>query len=373
MIRLVILGSTGSVGRQALQIVEAHPDRFEVLALIAGSDEQALSEQVERFSPKMSGLAALDSHPRFATGAELLVDAAAHPEADIVLNAVVGSRGLAPTLAALEAGTRVALANKESLIAGGPLVKKLLRDDPSLLLPVDSEHAALVQCVAGIPREHLTCLRITASGGPFRGRSRDSLKTVTPAQALDHPTWKMGNRITIDSATLFNKGLELIEACHLFDLSPDQVEAVVHPQSIIHAMADLHDGSTVLQAAIPDMRIPIAAALLHPEKVDVGVPPIDWGTVGDLTFEPIDHEAFPAVSLAQEAIRVGGTAPAIINAADEEAVAAFLDGRIGFLDIIDIVTETLNRVAAEPVVDLAGVLSAERAARETARALIDKA
>ncbi|MFP5225306.1 MAG: 1-deoxy-D-xylulose-5-phosphate reductoisomerase [Actinomycetota bacterium] len=372
MIRLAILGSTGSVGRQALRIVDEHPGRFEVVALIAGSDAGSLEDQVERYSPEMAGLAALDQHARFATGSALLVEAASRPDVDVVLNAVVGSRGLAPTLAALKAGTRVALANKESLIAGGPLIRDLLKADPSLLLPVDSEHAALAQCLTGIPRDQIARIRLTASGGPFRGRGRKQLEGVSVAEALDHPTWRMGNRITIDSATLFNKGLELIEACHLFDLTPDRVEAVIHPQSIIHAMVDLVDGSTLMQAAVPDMRIPIAAALLHPEKVPVGVDHVDWADIGELSFEPIDHEAFPAVRLALEAIALGGTAPAIINAADEEAVAAFLDGQIGFLDIMAIVTETLQRVEPEPIEDLSGVSAAERAARETARTLIDK-
>lgn len=373
MTKLVILGSTGSIGRQALEVVDAYPDRFEILALIAGSDQDALGEQVARYRPESFGLAALDNHARFASGPALLVEAAMHPEADLVLNAVVGSRGLAATLAALEAGTRVALANKESLIAGGPLVTRLLREDPSLLLPVDSEHAALLQCVQGIPKDHITRMRITASGGPFRGRAREELRDVKVAEALAHPTWRMGERITIDCATLFNKGLELIEACHLFALEPDRVEAIVHPQSIIHAMVDLADGSTLAQAAYPDMRIPIAAALLAPDRLDLGVAPIDWESLGRLDFEPIDHSTFPAVRLALEAVRIGGTAPAIINAADEEAVAAFLRERIGFLDILDIVTGTLEDVAAEPAVDLGTVLDAERRAREAALTLIDKA
>lgn len=373
MTKISIIGSTGSIGRQALDVIDRYPDRFEVIALVAGRDEAALDEQVARYKPTFAALAAVDGHARYASGPATLVDAASHPEADLVLNAVVGSRGLEPTLAALAAGTRVALANKESLVAGGSLVTPLIADDPTMLLPVDSEHAALAQCVQASRRVDIERFWITASGGPFRGRTRASLEDVTVAEALAHPTWQMGRRISIDSATLFNKGLELIEACHLFGVTPDQVDAVVHPQSIVHGMVDFVDGSSLVQAATPDMRLPIAAALLFPDRLDVGVHRLDWANLGTLEFEPIDHDTFPAVRLALDAVRLGGTAPAIINAADEEAVAAFLVGRIGFLRIIDIVAETLEQCDVEAVTDLGTVLEAERRARETALALIDKA
>lgn len=368
-IRISLIGSTGSVGRQVLQVVDLLPNRFEIVSLIAGSDAEALASQVAKYSPKLAGLAGIDSHDRFQSGSSLLIDAAVHPDADLVVNAVVGSRGLAPTLAALHAGKSVALANKESLVAGGPLVRAALGEDPSRLRPIDSEHAALAQALLGVDLQDVSRLMITASGGPFRERL--DLSEVSVEEALAHPTWQMGDRITIDSATLMNKGLELIEAHHLFGFDADRLGAIVHPQSLVHAIVELVDGSQIMQAGVPDMKLPIATALLPDERHPLGIPRLDLEAVGSLRFEPIDHVRFPAVNLALAAMATGGTATAILNAADEEAVAAFLSGRIGFQSITRVVEQVLDRLPATSVDSVGDVLGAEEAARAAARALID--
>lgn len=376
MRRIALLGSTGSIGRQTLQVVEAFPDRFEIVALVGGRDEAGLRAQLERHRPRLFGLAALEEHSELRTGAQLLLEAAVAEDVDIVVNAVVGSRGLAATLAALSASKIVALANKESLVAGGALIEKLLPDPQERMRrirPIDSEHASMRQALQGVPRDQLRRLIITASGGPFRGRSRAQLTDVTIEDALAHPTWSMGQRITIDCATLVNKGLELIEARWLFDLPAAQLAAIVHPQSLVHAIVELNDGSMLMQAAMPDMRLPISASLFDDERPDVGIPRLDLAAASELTFEPIDHATFPAVSLALAALDAGGSAPAAYNAADEEAVAAFLDGRIGFLRIVEIIEQTLAQVGAEPVETLPELSEAESRARDVARSLIDTA
>lgn len=369
--RLAILGCTGSVGTQTLELVERFPERFQIVALIAGRDADKLAKQVVRWEPKLAGLAGLDEHEAFAAGASLLLDAAAHPDVDLVVNAVVGSRGLAPTLAALDAGHAVALANKESLVAGGPLVSRALKGERDRLRPVDSEHAALQQALRGVPMNEVSRLTITASGGPFR--TRKDLSRVTVKEALAHPTWSMGARITIDSATLMNKGLELIEAHHLFGFGVDRLRAVVHPQSLVHAIVELVDGSQIWQASVPDMKLPIASALMPHDRQGLGVPDLDLERVGSLTFEPVDHERFPALGLALEALETGGTAPAVLNAADEEIVGGFLDGRVGFTDIAPMVRDVLSDVPVRDVESLEDVLAAEQDARTSARALIDTA
>ncbi|HEX9713690.1 MAG TPA: 1-deoxy-D-xylulose-5-phosphate reductoisomerase [Actinomycetota bacterium] len=361
MRRIAILGSTGSIGTQALDVVRKHPDRFRVVGLVAGSNAELLAQQRDEFAPSFAAL--VSQQP------DALDEAAVLDEADVVLNAVVGSRGLSPTIAALDADKIVALANKESLIAGGELVTSRAR--PGRLLPVDSEHSALYQCLAGNRLEDVRRVIITASGGPFRGRTREQLAAVTLDEALRHPTWNMGRKITVDSATLMNKGLEAIEAHHLFGLSMERVEVVVHPRSIVHGIVEFVDGSCIVQASRPDMRLPIQLALGWPERLADGAEPLDWPSLGALAFEPVDHEAFPALELAYDAARRGGTCPAVLNAANEEAVEAFLEQRIAYLDIVEIVRDVLaeHRPGGPPTLD--SVLDAERWARAAARAKAD--
>jgi 1-deoxy-D-xylulose-5-phosphate reductoisomerase len=375
--RVAVLGSTGSVGTQALDVIRKHPDRFRVVALAAGSNAELLARQVDEFRPALAVLAAGDparlEAPAGVTvraGPAALLEAAAHPEADVVLNALVGSAGLLPTLAALDAGKTVALANKESLVAGGPLVTRRVADAPERLLPVDSEHSAVFQCLSAARLGDVRRVILTASGGPFRGRRREELEEASVAEALAHPTWRMGRKITVDSATLMNKGLEAIEAHHLFRLPIDRVEIVVHPQSIVHGLVELVDGSLLAQASRPDMRLPLQVALAWPERLPGGAEPIDLAALGRLEFEPLDAEAFPCPALALEAARRGGTAPCALNAANEEAVDAFLSGRLRFGAIPRVVERVLER--HEPILDpdLDDVLGAEAWARAEARRAI---
>jgi 1-deoxy-D-xylulose-5-phosphate reductoisomerase len=392
--RIVLLGSTGSIGTQALDLVHRNRDRFEVVGLSAGANVELLAEQavalrvpvVAAASGSASDLAAAIGRAADAAGVtaydpELLVGAEASTilatrEADVVVNGITGAIGLEPTLAALRAGTTLALANKESLIVGGPLVKALAK--PGQIVPVDSEHSALAQCLRAGERMEVRRLILTASGGPFRGRRRADLAQVTPEQALAHPTWKMGPVVTINSATLVNKALEVIEAHLLFDLPLDRIDVVVHPQSVVHSMVEFADGSTLAQCSPPDMRLPIALGLHWPARVPDAVPACDWKTATAWTFEPLDDEAFPAVALARRVGAIGGTAPAIFNAANEEAVAAFLAGNLSFTGIVD----TVERVVEESlagglgnvtVAQLSDVLDAETSARARARELISAA
>jgi len=373
MKRLSILGSTGSIGTQALDVVRKHPDRFDVVCLVAGRNAELLAEQAEEFAPELAVLA--DASPAdgsFATGNDAVEEAARFPGVDVVLNALVGSRGLGPTLAALAAEKTVALANKESLVAGGGLVMRATAGHPERLLPVDSEHSALLQCLAGNRLEDVRRVIITASGGPFRGKTRAELTGVDVEDALAHPTWRMGRKITVDSATLMNKGLEAIEAHHLFGLPMERVEVVVHPRSIIHGIVEFTDGSSLVQAANPDMRLPIQLALAWPDRLPEGAEPLDWESLGALTFEPVDHETFPAVGLAYEAARRAGTYPCVLNAANEEAVHGFLDGRIGYLDITRIVEQTLAAHDGSTPGSIEDVIDAERWARASARELMER-
>jgi 1-deoxy-D-xylulose-5-phosphate reductoisomerase len=325
---LVILGSTGSIGTQALDVVRANPDRFRVVGLTAGGSRKDLfQEQVEELAPAFADL-----------GEDASV-AAASMECDVVLNGITGAVGLRPTLAALDAGTTLALANKESLIIGGPVVTA--RAAPGQIVPVDSEHSALAQCLRGGRADEVRRLVLTASGGPFRGRSRDDLHDVTPEQALDHPTWSMGPFVTVNSATLVNKGLEVIEAHLLFGIPFDRIEVVVHPTSVVHSMVEFHDGSTLAQASPPSMMIPIALGLGWPDRVADAAPAVDWSKPETWEFFPLDDEAFPAVRLAREAGTRGGTAPAVYNAANEVCVRAFLDGEMRFTDIVPTVARVL--------------------------------
>jgi 1-deoxy-D-xylulose-5-phosphate reductoisomerase len=321
---IVILGSTGSIGTQALDVVRRNPGRFRVAGLTAGGSQQQLfAAQVAEFRPAFAGL-----------GEEASVEAAAL-DCDVVLNGITGAVGLRPTLAALEAGNTLALANKESLIIGGPVVAS--RAKPGQIVPVDSEHSALAQCLRGGSPDEVRRLVLTASGGPFRGRSRAELRDVTPEQALAHPTWDMGPLVTVNSATLVNKGLEVIEAHLLFDIPFERIQVVVHPTSVVHSMVEFHDGSTLAQASPPSMLIPIAMGLAWPERVPDAAPPVDWTVPHTWEFFPLDDAAFPAVRLAREAGSRGGTAPAVYNAANEACVEAFLAGRLRFTDIVDIV------------------------------------
>jgi 1-deoxy-D-xylulose-5-phosphate reductoisomerase len=368
---VVILGSTGSIGTQAVDVIRRNPDRFRVVGLAAGGANvellaaQALELQAEavavtKASTAQDLLLAFYTYaqargyakgeyavPKMLTGPDTAAQLAAY-ECDVVLNGITGSIGLVPTLAALEAGHTLALANKESLIVGGPLVKSIAK--PGQIVPVDSEHSAIAQALRGGRRDEVRRLVLTASGGPFRGRSRDELAQVTPAQALAHPTWSMGPVITVNSATLVNKGLELIEAHLLFDVPFEWITVVIHPQSVVHSMVEFTDGSTLAQASPPDMRLPIATALGWPDRIPDAAPACDWTTATAWEFLPVDERNFPAVALARQVGSIGGTAPAVYNAANEECVAAFLNGRLPFLGIVD----TVEKVLAEYVAGTTG-------------------
>jgi 1-deoxy-D-xylulose-5-phosphate reductoisomerase len=374
MIGVAVLGSTGSIGRSTLAVLERHQDRFRVVALAARSNQELLAEQVARFRPAHAVLVeGRDSPGRpWEIGRDALLAAASHPDVDIVVNAVVGAAGLEATVAALEAGKRLALANKESLVAGGPLVLDALRRGGGELIPVDSEHSAILQCLPGGAPLGVRRLILTASGGAFREKSRAELELVTPRDALRHPTWDMGPKITVDSATLANKALEVIEAHFLFDLPYDRLETVVHPQSIVHAMVEFEDGSVLSQMGFPTMELPILYALTHPDRLPDGIRPFDPVEAGPLTFEPVDHERFPTFGLGVAAGRAGGTAPAVYNAANEVAVAAFLDGTIRFVEIPLVIERTLNGHGHGAIRSLADVQAADHAARESARTIIEE-
>jgi 1-deoxy-D-xylulose-5-phosphate reductoisomerase len=354
--RVIVLGSTGSIGVQALDVVRENPDRFEIVGLAAGSNREELARQAAEFGVAHTALGAVEA-------AQLARDV----DAEVVLNGITGSVGLAPTLAALESGKTLALANKESLIVGGDLVTSLAA--PGQLVPVDSEHSAIAQALqSGQPGE-VRRLVLTASGGPFRGRTRQSLQNVTPSEALAHPTWDMGLVITTNSATLVNKGLEVIEAHLLFDVPYDRIDVTVHPQSIVHSMVEFVDGSTIAQASPPNMRLPISLGLDWPNRVaGVGVP-LDWTIASEWTFAPLGEEAFPAIVLAKHVGTAGGTYPAVFNAANEQAVRAFHDGRIGFLGILDTVRAVVD-LHESGELSLAGVLDAELWGRRIADDLI---
>jgi 1-deoxy-D-xylulose-5-phosphate reductoisomerase len=353
---VIVLGSTGSIGVQALEVIAANRDRFEIVGLGAGSNRELLAEQAREFGVGHSALGADE--------AEQLVRSV---DADVVLNGITGSVGLGPTLATLETGKTLALANKESLIVGGDLVRA--KAAPGQIVPVDSEHSAIAQALRSGTSGEVRRLILTASGGPFRGRTSDSLRNVTPTEALAHPTWHVGLVVTTNSATLVNKGLEIIEAHLLFDVDYDAIEVTVHPQSVVHSMVEFVDGSTLAQASPPDMRLPISLGLDWPNRVaGVGVP-LDWTISSSWQFEPLDNVAFPAVELAKSVGRAGRTYPAVFNAANEQAVHAFHDGRIGFLDIVDTIRRVVEAHAPHEMT-LAGVLEAEVWARAEADRLI---
>ena len=382
---LAILGSTGSVGRNVLRVVEAFPDRFSVESLAAGSNVEVLAEQVARHRPRLVSVrdqAALDalgervdlSGVRAVTGSAGMTEAATIDGARMVVSAAVGALGLVPTYRALEAGKDVALANKETLVMAGELMLARARETGARLLPIDSEHCALHQCLAGREAKDVKRLLLTASGGPFRSRPRESFAEVTREEALAHPTWRMGPKITIDSATLMNKGLEVIEARWLFGIEAARIEVLIHPQSVVHSMVELVDGTVLAQLGVTDMRLPIQYALSHPETWPAPIPGMDFTRSLALGFEPPDHERFPCLGLAYRALAAGGTAPAALNAANEEAVAAFLDGKAPFLAIPETIREVLDSEPQTHAATLEDVLEADRRARERARqALAGKA
>jgi len=391
---VVILGSTGSIGTQALDIIRRNPDRFRVVALAAGGGNlDLLARQAVEFGAAavavatpgaaaqlQTALRALSNmgrtergasppSPSVLAGPEAICEVAAWP-ADVVLNGVTGAAGLQATLAALDAGRTLALANKESLIIGGPLVTS--RAKPGQIIPVDSEHSTIAQCLRAGRGSEVRRLVLTASGGPFRGWRRDALADVTPEQALAHPTWKMGPLVTVNSATLVNKGLEVIEAHLLFGFGLDQIDVVVHPQSIVHSMVEYADGATVIMASPPDMRLPISLSLGWPDRVPDAAPGLDWSAAATWTFEPLDDAAFPAVALAREAAAAGGTMPAVYNAANEACVAAFLSGQIGFTRIVDTVARIVSEhdAACAAVTTVADVLAVDAWARSRAAELL---
>jgi len=373
--RLVILGSTGSIGTQALDVVARSDGDLELVGLSASRDWQQLIEQAEKYGVSRIALADGDAAARASeawTGGEVLsgpdglVALVTESECEMVLNAIVGSAGLLATVATLGEGIDLALANKESLVVGGELVNQLAEATGAQILPVDSEHSALHQLIAGEQAGTIDRLLLTASGGPFRGRTRSELADVTVEQALAHPTWSMGGKITIDSATLMNKGLEVIEAHHLFGTPYDQIDVVVHPQSIVHSLIQLCDGATLAHLGYPDMRVPIAYALHHPNRAEVPLPALDLAAVGALTFEPPDIETFSCLRLARDAGVAGGTAPCTLNAANEVAVHAFLSGRLAFLGIAQVIEETLAALPARAVHSFDSLMDADLEARSVA-------
>lgn len=380
MIRIAVLGSTGSIGKSALEVVARHPDRFQVVGLAAHTRVDELGAQVARFGPRAAVVAderavlpAAAGHTVWARGRQALLDMAARPDVDVVVNALVGAAGLGPTQAALEAGHRLALANKESLVAGGPLVLQAVGRGGAEIVPIDSEHSAILQCLAGHDRSSVHRITLTASGGPFRGRRADDLWGVRPSDALAHPTWDMGAKITVDSATLANKALEVIEAHYLYGLGYDRIEAVVHPQSVVHSFVEFVDGSVLAQLGFPTMELPILYALSYPERVgDAALRTYDPVRSSPLTFEEIDHRAFPLFALGVEAGVRGGCAPAVYNAGNEIAVQAFLEERIRFPEMAEVVTAALEGVGRHEVHTVEDVLAADRAARNLAAQAVER-
>jgi 1-deoxy-D-xylulose-5-phosphate reductoisomerase len=382
MKRLAVLGSTGSIGTNVLEVVRQFPDRFRVVGLAAGRNIRLLNEQVREFSPEcvsvadqdlvapLAGLLPASYRHRIVYGNEGNCTVATMAEVDMVVSAVVGSIGLLPTLAAIRAGKDVGLANKETLVMAGRLVMEEVRRHKVRLLPIDSEHSALFQALEAGRSEDVAKLILTASGGPFRNWSLHELASAGPEQALAHPNWSMGRKISIDSATLMNKGLEVIEARWLFDVEPERIEVVVHPQSIVHSLVEYRDGSVVAQMGIPDMRIPIAYALTYPKRLPLNLPRLALSQCRDLSFEQPDLSRFPALRIAFQALAAGGVQPAVLNAANEVAVDAFLRRRIDFLHIAQVVEETLTNVPQENDRDLQVILAADQAARTTAEQAI---
>ncbi len=373
--RIAVLGSTGSVGRQTLQVVESLPESVQVIGLAAGRNTELLQQQIQRFHPSIVSVSHESAreamaHPEVLVGEAGLVAMATHPDVDIVVVATSGKAGLAPTIAALRAGKEVALANKEVLVMAGEIVMAEARAHGKVIRPVDSEHSALWQCLQGEDPASISNLILTASGGPFREWDWQRLATATVADALNHPNWSMGKKITVDSATLMNKGFEVIEAHWLFDMPYEQVQVVIHPQSVVHSMIEFRDGSVKAQLGSPDMRLPIQYAILYPERLSGHVTRLNWREIKGLTFEEPDGNRFPCLLLAQQAGRHGATYPAVLSAADEVAVDAFLDGKMTFLNIAEVVDEVLTTHNPISRPTLHDVVEADEWARRSARAII---
>ncbi len=379
--RISLLGSTGSIGTKVLDVVKRSKGRFSVNGLAAGENVELLAEQIRQFRPEIVSVmtAELADQVRSMTGladTEVLygkegyIEVATVDDADLVVSAMVGAAGLIPTLAALETGKDVALANKESLVTAGPLVTSVAREKGAALIPIDSEHSAIFQCLRGHRKEDVRRIVLTASGGPFKDRNRDELVKMTPEEAVRHPKWSMGAKISVDSATLMNKGLEVIEARWLFDISVDRIDVVVHPQSIVHSMVEFIDGSVLAQMGIPDMRVPIAYALAWPGRLELDLPSLNLIESGSLTFEMPHFEKFPCLGLAYDAARKGGTATTALNAANEVAVEAFLQGRMSFTAIQEVVREVIEAFPVEDIRDLDDVLKADALARLRAEGII---
>ena len=379
--KVSILGATGSVGTSTLDLIERSPERFEVVALTAGSDAEGLADAARRTGARLAviadpgRLAELEAKLagtdcRAATGAEALDEAAAG-EAEWVMAAIVGCAGLVPVMAALKAGRTVALANKEALVSAGALMIDAAARSGATILPVDSEHNAIFQCLAGSSRDHVSKLILTASGGPFRASSDEEIRVATPAQAVAHPNWSMGAKISVDSATLMNKGLELIEAHHLFGLPSDRIEVLIHPQSVVHSLVEFVDGSVLAQLGSPDMRVPIAYALAWPERMPSPAQRLDLAAIGSLEFEKPDLQRFPALRIARQALEQGGAAPTVLNAANEVAVACFLAGRIGFTEVAQLVGQALERQSSPAPGSIEEVVAIDSETRSAVGAMIE--
>lgn len=373
MKRVVILGSTGSIGKSALDVIEKHRDKFEVTGLVAGSNVEILEEQVRTFHPKIVAVADPEASERLkekigsiveiVSGQEGINRVASYNNSDFVLSAMVGFRGLIPTLNAIRACKRIGLANKETLVVAGEIIMKEARSRNVPILPVDSEHSAIFQCLEGRNKDHIKRIILTASGGPFINRRVEDFRSVRPEEALRHPRWKMGKKITIDSATLMNKGLEVIEASHLFGLGPDEIDVIIHPESIIHSMVEFIDGSIISQQSVPDMRGPIAYALSYPERLSNIMPSLDLTDLGTLSFFKPDLDKFPCLGYAYDALREGGTMPAVLNASNEVAVHAFLEGRIHFDEIPVIINKTMSSHTTKRSPELDDIIEADKWAR----------
>lgn len=380
---LTILGSTGSIGTNTLDVVRQNRDRFRVFALVAGRNVELLAQQIQEFKPevavvqetsdidKLRGLLPNSGIPQLLAGSKARVQVSIAPEIDTVMSSIVGVAGLEATYEGIRAGKRIGLSNKEVLVSGGRLVMDAVRTHGVEMIPVDSEHNGAHQCLRAGKRASATKLILTASGGPFRTMAREALEWVTPAQALNHPTWRMGQRITIDSATLMNKGFEVIEAHWLFDFSPGDIEVVVHPQSTVHAMVEYEDGSVIAQISATDMRMPIQYALTWPDRSAAPVPKIDWAQARQWEFHAPDFDKFPLLGLAYDSLRQGGSASCILNAADEVAVGSFLDGRIGFPAIARVVKATLERMPSRELTSVEEILDADDTARRVAHQIIE--
>ena len=377
MKRIAILGSTGSIGRSALAVVDAHPTRLRVAALAAGDNASLLAAQIERYRPHLAAIASAAGLDRLkaalgssttavASGPHALVEVATHPDVDVVICASAGTAGLEAVLAAIEAGKTIALANKEVLVMAGALVTAAARRRNVAILPVDSEHNAIHQCLHGRHPSEVRRLVLTASGGPFRELTQGDLERVRPEAALQHPTWQMGRKITIDSATLMNKGLEVIEAHWLFDVDADRIDVLIHPQSIVHSMVELTDGSVIAQLGVTDMRLPIQYACSYPDRWETQLPALDLARAGRLEFHEPAHDRFPCLALAYRALRAGGTVPVVLNAANEVAVETFLDGKLGFTAIPRVIQKTMDAHQVEPVSTIETVRRVDRWAREQA-------